>query len=359
VIGRGPVWAAFGITFPQQLLIVNRDSDTVTFFTPSIGNASNLSLPSPQPGGDKPVFVTIVQDPATTNDIAFTANSASNTVSLIDGATKVVRTTVPVGTTPVWIAGIPSQRKMYVVNKGDGTVSVISTSDGSVVHPPIAVGSAPVAVVTNASATTAYVVNSGSGNVSVIDTASDTVTSTIATGAGSNFAIFDPKLLRVYVTNGTANSVTVIDASTGSGGVLRNVSLPAGATKPVGVAALSDGTRFYTVNQATNNVTVFDAQSFAARTTIAVGTNPVFIAASSDSTRVYVANHDATVDTNGNLVQPPGTTIIRAIASPSENPPKAADTVVTTIPATFTDPQTCQQESATCVRTQPTFVISQ
>ena len=355
VVGRGPNWASFGAAVPQVLWMVDRDSDSVNQITPSIGANNTTALPA----GSKPVFLAVVPDPTITTpgDIVLTANSGTNSVSIVDGSARTVRTTVPVGANPVAIAGVPAQRKAYVVNEGDGTVSVISTVDGTQVHPPITVGSDPVAVVVNAGALVAYVVNRGSGSVTVMDTSSDTVRTTLPTAAGSSFAVFDPKLLRVYVTNSTANSVSVIDASSINGTVLRTVPLPAGATNPVAVTALNDGTRFYTANSTSNNVTVFDAQSFAPRTNIAVGTNPVFIASSGDSSRVYVAVHDATI-VNG-ATQPPGTAIIRAVAAPSENPPKAADTLVTTIPATFTDPQNCLTDSATCVRTQPVFVISQ
>ena len=44
---------------------------------------------------------------------------------MIDGATRSVATTVPVGKYPVGVAVDPDTRTIYVPNNGDGTVSVI------------------------------------------------------------------------------------------------------------------------------------------------------------------------------------------------------------------------------------------
>lgn len=366
VVGRGPRFGAFGITFPQEFSMTNRDSDSVTTVTPSTGLVSSVSLPA----GAQPVFLAVVSDPnapaIANNDLLVTANAGLGSVSFVDASTRSVRLTTPNGSTPqpIAIVGNPGLRKIYVVDDTTpGSVTVISTVDGSTLG-TIPVGTDPNFAVVSTSEPVAYVVNRGDGTVSVIDMNRDVVTSTIPTGSGACAATFDPTLLRVYVANCTGNSVSVIDASTLGGGLLKTVSLPAGtAANPVGLVALRDGTRFYTANFATNNVTVFDANSFAVRSTIPVGTHPVFIAAASDSSRVYVANQDATVDSSGNVTSPPGTTIIRAVASPQANPPQAADTVVTTIPAPFTNPtidqKICATQPGQCVRQQPVFIAVQ
>jgi YVTN family beta-propeller protein len=372
IVGRGPRFGAFGVAFPQEFSMTDRDSDSVTTITPSTGTVNTVSLPA----GSQPVFLAVASDPnapaIASNDLLVTANAGSGSVSFVDASTRTVRLTAPLTTAtnptphPVSIIGNAALRKIYVVDEGDGTspgqVIVVSTVDGSILG-TIPVGVDPVSVVVSNAAPIAYVVNRGDASISVIDINRDAVASTITTGGGACAATFDPTLLRIYVANCTGNSVSVIDASTIQGGLLRTIPLPAGATNPAGVVALRDGTRFYTVNFATNNVTVFDAQSFAARSNIPVGTHPTFIAASSDSSRVYVTNQDPTLDASGNVTSPPGTTIIRAVASPQATPPQAADTVVTTIPAPFTNPSIdqniCANQPAQCVRQQPVFIAVQ
>ena len=68
------------------------------------------------------------------------ANSADNTVSVIDSSTnKVVGKPVPVGKQPQYIAFNPASGKLYVSNSADNTVSVIDHSTNQVVGKPIPV----------------------------------------------------------------------------------------------------------------------------------------------------------------------------------------------------------------------------
>jgi YVTN family beta-propeller protein len=71
----------------------------------------------------------------------------------------------------------------YVVNSGDGTVSVIDTATNTVVGTPIPVGDSPFLVAVAPDGKHAYVTNLTSNTVSVIDTASNTVAATVPVGS--------------------------------------------------------------------------------------------------------------------------------------------------------------------------------
>ena len=58
-----------------------------------------------------------------TNRIYMT-NSASNTVSAIDGLTNRVRTTIPVGVDPFGVAANPVTGLIYVANRAGSTLSL-------------------------------------------------------------------------------------------------------------------------------------------------------------------------------------------------------------------------------------------
>ncbi|MFF1757628.1 YncE family protein, partial [Streptomyces sp. NPDC058266] len=60
--------------------------------------------------------------------------------------------------------------RLYVVNSGSGTVSVIDTRTNAFVGPPIHVGKGPAGVAVDSVRGRAYVTNSGSDSVSVINT---------------------------------------------------------------------------------------------------------------------------------------------------------------------------------------------
>src|SRR5689334_6924514 len=57
---------------------------------------------------------------------------------------------------------------------------------------------------------------------------------------------------------------------------------------PYGVAVLPNGTRAYTANYTSDNVSVIDTATNTVATTIAAGSHPYGIAAHPDGTRVYV-----------------------------------------------------------------------
>src|SRR5262249_31305315 len=112
---------------------------------------------------------------------AYISNFGSANVSVIDaGATAscggpnqvapppCVVATVPVGSFPGGIAVNPAGTFAYVANQDDGTVSVIRTSDNTVVGGPIPVGVQPWGVAVTADNALVYV-GLGNGGIAVID----------------------------------------------------------------------------------------------------------------------------------------------------------------------------------------------
>ena len=73
---------------------------------------------------------------------AYITNSSDGTVSVIDTTNNTVVTTIPVGRKPFGVAVTPD--KVYIANSGDNTVSVIDTATNAVTGSPIAVGTDPV-----------------------------------------------------------------------------------------------------------------------------------------------------------------------------------------------------------------------
>ena len=69
----------------------------------------------------------------------------------------------------------------YITNSGDRTVSVINTTNNSIVA-TVPVGSYPIGVAVTPDGTKVYVANYGGNNVSVIDTSTNNVTATLPVG---------------------------------------------------------------------------------------------------------------------------------------------------------------------------------
>jgi YVTN family beta-propeller protein len=162
-----------------------------------------------------------------TNHI-YVTNWDSYSVSVINGASNTIVTTVLVGTGPSGVAVNPNTNLIYVANRTDNTVSVIDGASNTEIDTDgdpangitrIAVGSYPQGVAVNPSTNRIYVANSGDGNsdgtVSVADGASNTVVASVAVGRnlleeGAGVAV-NPGTNRIYVTNSLDDTVSVIE----------------------------------------------------------------------------------------------------------------------------------------------------
>src|SRR5262249_41479630 len=156
----------------------------------------------------------------------------------------------------------------------------------------IAVGTAPVWGVAKPDGSRVYILNQGSNSVSVIDTSTDSVTATVTVGTNPNYAIYDSHLNRLYVTNRGSNTLSVIDVVSASPNVnTRIAEVPLQGTGPSTVTVLPEtSSKIYVANSGSGNVTVINTLSNQVAKLISVAGQPISIAASPDSTKVVVAN---------------------------------------------------------------------
>ncbi|MFC1806295.1 YncE family protein, partial [Planctomycetota bacterium] len=96
---------------------------------------------------------------------------------------------------------------------------------------------------------------------------------------------FSPQGNLAYVTNHTADSVSVIDAA--SGKVAAEVPVGRG---PTGIAASADGKWVYVANTRDHSVSVVNCQTRKAVAAISCGFEPTGVALSRDGGRLYTAN---------------------------------------------------------------------
>jgi YVTN family beta-propeller protein len=236
--------------------LIAGDADKVTSFTPAadtpiasgLGNPVVFSLPS----GSLPDFVT-----TTSNTSVYVANYGSNSVSSLSTVNNAVTLTQGVGTNPIAMAETPNGLNLYVINQGDNTITDLYPVDLSTIA-TFPVANSPVWEVIREDSQRLYVLTQGSSTVpSLLHTFQTSNNAEILPAqpvgvAGANFVLYDKTLNRLYVTNPTAMSVYVFDASVDPPSPLPAISMTAGATppcpgpcSPVSVTALPDGTRFY------------------------------------------------------------------------------------------------------------------
>ena len=350
-LGLGPVHAAL-LPNAARIFVANSLENTVSSYLPTdVTSVTTVSLPA----SAVPVFVHTTQ-----NDVVYVANSGNATVSAVSTSNNVITNTISVGNNPVALAETPDAKKLYVVNQGSDSVTSINTIDKSV-NATIPTGTSPVWAVARSDSARVYVLNQGSGTVSSIDTSSEAFTN-VTVGVGANFMLYDKGRNRLYVTNPSAHTLTVLDAAVDPPASLATIDLTAGtspacpvACAPVSVAVLPDGSRAYVVSYIpgsdplSSQVTVIDTQSYTVRKVIPLSSvnidsvNPtgcatarfrLFTVAGSDGSRVFVSNCDAggtkiiltstdtlVPDLSGNPLQIPAPSSSFAPPSVGEQPP--------------------------------------
>jgi uncharacterized protein (TIGR03437 family) len=120
----------------SQLAVVNPDVNTVTLF--SIGSDQNSKV-AEIPTGKEPTGIAFSPD----GTRLYVANRVDGTVSVISLGAQGYTTTIPVGTEPYGMVLSASGQKLYVTNTGSNSVSVIDITINQVIHTISNVGPLP------------------------------------------------------------------------------------------------------------------------------------------------------------------------------------------------------------------------
>ncbi len=317
----------------NRIFALNSDSTVTSYLalSPLTQNPAITTLPAGSVG---------VAGAASPVNNFYLANPGQNNLNVIAPAPIAVTAILSAGNKPVAVASSPSNGKIYVVNQAGNSVTVISGTDNANLG-DISVGAGPVWAVMSSDGANVFVVDQAGDSISVIDTLTDRVfaTITLPTGSAPNFAYYESKFKRLFVSNTGAPFVTIIKAD----GIDANATPPVLPIKlkdvpvsgtPTSVTALPDGTRAYAalgncaagINHLTipdavvggactgNLVSVIDVNALTERKTIQVGPGAVSIDAATNGSRVYVVSaHDVTnIQANVNLPQSD-----RTISTPS------------------------------------------
>ena len=306
-VGAGPEGIAYD---PENELIyvTNRNDGTISVISTTTNRVidTNPNTPQIDPIKVGETIEGIAYDPG--NKRMYVTKIVDDTVSVIDTTTNKVIDTKPntpeidpikVGDTPDSIVYDPVNKRMYVTNVVDGTVSVIDTTTNKVIDTkpntpeidPIMVGAGPRGIAYDLVNKIMYVANSRDGTVSLIDTTTNTlVGSQIKVGDRPHYIAYDPVNKRMYVTNIRGDTVYVIYTATNT--VVGN---------PITVGDQPEGIAYDPVNKImyVANTNVLDSYVAIINTTtnivigfITVGDQPEGIAYDPVNKRMYVTNRD-------------------------------------------------------------------
>lgn len=211
----------------------------------------------------------------------------------IETSSNSVDAPIPLGKCPVYGVQSPDQRRMFVMNRGDDTVTVINVQNNTLdqctpylnqngqlvtCHPTLPLSTAAV---------TATGITPPNG------------TSGMGAKAGPVYCEYNQATNQLIVANYDGGTISVIDVGLdeyGNDGPTfgTTYTIPVG-NYPASVTVLADGSRAYTANQADGTVTIANLTSHTVEKTLAVVGHPRTVVSTQNSLygKVYAASPDS------------------------------------------------------------------
>jgi YVTN family beta-propeller protein len=200
----------------------------------------------------------------------YVSNEDIKTATVINIATGKVEHIIPVGQEPEGVAVTPDGKQFYVSCETGGEIFVIDTSSYKVVgHFTVPVRPRSIDFLTNAAI--GFIPSESKGLLNVIDTATPKVLTSIDLPGGSRpmRVRVAPDNSKVYVSDGRAGTVSVIDTKTYA--VVGNVKV---GTRPWGIVLSPDGKYPFSANGPSNDVSVVDLATNTEVSRIKAGEGP-------------------------------------------------------------------------------------
>ncbi len=136
-------------------------------------------------------------------------NPDSNSLTLVDTATRSPLAELPVGLDPRTVAVDDAGRRAYVANRGSDSLSVIDL-EARTVHAEIAVGNRPYGVVASPDGRRVYVAEQGLDQVRILDATSLTTLALLPTADRPSGLVLSPGGQILYVTHLLSKQIAVL-----------------------------------------------------------------------------------------------------------------------------------------------------
>lgn len=242
-----------------------------------------LAAPPPLDAKGNPVFQKSKDDD---DDDRAKADKSADAIGVLDVAKRQLTGKISAGSDPEEFSLSKDGTKFYVSNEDVKTASVINIATGKVEH-IIAVGQEPEGVATTPDGTRVYVTCEAGGEVYVIETAGYTPVGHFKVNVRPRSVDFLPGTGIGFIPSESTAELNVID--TVNLKVLKIIALPAGS-RPMGVKVAADGRKIYVSNGRAGTVSVLDSHTYELLHTIKVGVRPWGMALSPDGKFLYTAN---------------------------------------------------------------------
>ena len=219
------------------------------------------------------------------DDDANTDKSADG-IGVIDVASKKLTRKLAAGSDPEEFALSKNGKQLYISNEDVKAASVIDIATSKVEH-IILVGAEPEGVTTTLDGKQFYVTCEAGGDVFVIDTTSYKPVAQFKVNGRPRSVDFLPSGAIGFIPSESTGELNVIDAVHAK--VLKTIKLPAGS-RPMRVRVSADGNKLYVSNGRAGTISVIDTHTYEILRSIKVGARPWGIALSPDGKFLFAAN---------------------------------------------------------------------
>jgi YVTN family beta-propeller protein len=216
------------------------------------------------------------------------ADKGADGIGVVDLDTLTLTTVLRGVSDPEQLAISADGRKLYVASEDTGQAVVMDAGTGAQLA-AMPVGGEPEGVTLSPDGRWVYMTSEEDHQVAVIDTATDKVVATLEVGERPRFTEFSDDGAMAFVSAENSGSVTVIDARAHR--VLRTWKLEGGAlVRPVGMTVSHDGKLLYTVTGRGGTLLAIDVATGRQVGSVAVGPRPWGVAISPDGSTLFTAN---------------------------------------------------------------------
>jgi YVTN family beta-propeller protein len=200
----------------------------------------------------------------------YISNEDTKSATVINIASEKIEHIIPVAQEPEGVTTTPDGKSFYVTCEAGGDVFVIdSTKYDTVGH--FKVQGRPRSVDFMADGRIGFVPSESVGQVNVIDAVAHTVKQTLTLPAGSRpmRVRVSPDDKKVYISNGRAGTISVIDSHSYS--LLDTIKV---GPRPWGIVISPDGRFLYSANGPSNDISVVDLTIGKEVTRVKAGASP-------------------------------------------------------------------------------------
>jgi len=220
------------------------------------------------------------------DDDSVKADKSADAIGIVDVAKRKLTGKISAGSDPEEFSLSKDGTRIYISNEDVKTASVINIASGKVEH-IVSVGQEPEGVATTPDGKRFYVTCEAGGDVYVIDAAGYTTLGHFKVNVRPRSVDFLPGTGVGFIPSESTGELNVID--TVNLNVLKVITLPPGS-RPMSVKVAPDGRKVYVSNGRAGTVSVLDSRTYELLNTIKVGVRPWGMALSPDGKFLYTAN---------------------------------------------------------------------